>query len=170
MNAPCPSYVFEAAKAMSALKCMTFGWELDQMDNNAASMTLPLTRPILLRSIQFTVAYLANAVPTTAVPTDVLVWMQIPGANTPQFAAPVFAWQGQPSSNNHGGTTAGGLLSVILKVVCQPLPSANTATQTVILPVVNVVVPVATGSGIVFAAEHFGQPGDVEVQGSIYFE
>jgi hypothetical protein len=159
------------------MKSVDFGWELNSVHNNGADLFVKILNPITVVGIEMDVAYMATSAPggsfaevlcnavilpahPTFTPGDQAYFNGVPSADFggSQFCVP------NPAVNCHGGMgTAGALCSVILKTWAPAATNRNVV-------VTGLSIPAPAGSFFLCHMDHAGYPGDIEMQGVLFYQ
>jgi hypothetical protein len=171
-----------------SMKSVGFGWELIAIDNYGANLYVPINAAITILGIQMDVAYMPTYAPASQMAAEILCTAQWV-SGTPTFSSDAQAYVNGPTNTDFGeipgyggtlfapsGHTApvgsfgpGNMLaSAILKTWVSTTPTASATARSVSNMGLNIVPP--TGSYLVFHMDHLGIPGNVEMQGVLFYQ
>lgn len=156
-----------------------FGWEITNVANNGADLYAPFSVPTTIRGIDLDISFMTTGAPTGW--AEVLANVAISAAKPNFGPAPPAYYLGptpgqdifgpavkyNPAGRNIGGglNGPGFLTSLILKCYCHAGGSdVRHAT------VMGLAIPVVAGNCLVLHMDHAGQPGDVEMQGVLFYD
>lgn len=156
-----------------------FGWEITNISNNGANAYMPFNAPVTITGLDLDVAFMTLSPENgwAEVLADVMLSVgppnPMPGPSV-FYSGPAF---GQDSMGGMkfdnpvglqigGGSSGPGFIStVILKCYCN---GGGSDVRHVSLTNLSITVPAKTC--LVFHMDHMGVPGDVEMQGVVFYQ
>jgi hypothetical protein len=154
-----------------------FGWEVVDIDNNGANVFFQVLNDMTLQSLVVDVAYMITTAPDSAGPAEVLCAAAVARGAPPTFSPGPASYPAFPVTSPFGnvqlvnpnglhvafdpGTAGDSLYRVILKTWVPADGTASAASRNVRL---EPFLGLNAGDFLVFHLDHFGVPGDVEMQ------